>query len=56
MTDFEARKTIWATLGRLFAPDEGVELWLFSAEDMIAANTMPDGTGCYHGVVRGVEP
>lgn len=56
MKDFEARKMIWATLGRLFSEEEGLSLWLFSSADMIEANMMPDGTGFYHGVARGVEP
>jgi hypothetical protein len=58
MTDFEARKTIWSTISRLFLDDE-VTLWIFSSDDMIEANRLPDGSGsslCYCGVARGVEP
>jgi len=47
---------MWTTLGHLFSDEDGVDIWLFSTQDMIEANTMPDGTGCYHGVVKGVEP
>jgi hypothetical protein len=58
MTDFEARKTIWATIGRLFVCDE-VTIWIFSADDMIEANRLPDGSGSrlyYCGVAHGIEP
>lgn len=58
MSHLEARKKMWAVLGRLFREtDQTSFIWMFSPDDMEEVNRMPDGigySGCI-GVVRDVE-
>lgn len=59
MRDFEIRKIMWATLGRVFSDVDALDLiWIFSIEDMHEINRLPDGVGnvgCI-GVVKDAEP
>jgi hypothetical protein len=58
MTNFEARKIIWAVVSNIFMDEDSTTfVWIFSPEDMDEANRMPDGISNYGciGVAKGVD-